>query len=344
MGETAQTESASEPAAGWDEDLPTVVRLEHNIFRTDPGAYFRISEHTGEPVLILDLGEGEVVLPLPGIRREFEILSDSPDGLMMSLIAEGLRYVKALRPGDLVPKEILTGEASWEAEPRHARTAYQRLTMQLVSWLTGDEVTFTDPNQLLQIAENARMKEMVNNAFGEAAEAIGIGRQRKEEVVELIESLAREHAYIEALREQFRSIVKMADTIDGVKSTFSTEHAMLEIVMPVVRLIRIAVQEFGEIFKEFDEQNKEILSMLTNIDWQIRCIKKTRDNLYRRLLAWDDILEAWRMAEVRQSSPNERLLRETYRFLAPRFMPVDEWVLMSQLQFIARPGSTEVRW
>lgn len=344
MGETALTETEPRPADGPEEDLPTVVRLEHSIFRSDPGAYFRISEHTGEPVLILDLGEGEVVLPLSGIRREFDIAPDSPDGVMMTVIAEGLHYVTALRPGDSVPKEILTGEASWQVEPRHTRVAYQRLTMQLVSWLSGEEVALTDPNQLLQIAADERTKEIVNNAFDEAADAMGIGRQRKEELIELVESLAKELAYIEALRERYRAITKMAEKIEGLRAFYSSEHAMLEIVMPVARLCRIAVQELGDIFSELDGQTGEILSMLRNIDWQIKGIKKARDNLRRRLLAWDDILEAWRQAEVRRSIPNERLLRETYRFLAPRFMPVDEWVLMSQLQFGGRPGCTEMRW
>jgi len=49
-------------------------------------------------------------------------------------------------------------------------------------------------------------------------------------------------------------------------------------------------------------------------------------------MAWDDILDRWQQTEVKASQQNLTLIRDTYKFLAPRFMVVKEWVLMTKLQ------------
>ena len=85
------------------------VGFEHSFFLTPKGAYFRLSEHTGEPVFVINMGDGptdEAVLPFPGIKSEFAIADDSADGRMMALVGAGLEFVKALRLGDPLPQEI----------------------------------------------------------------------------------------------------------------------------------------------------------------------------------------------------------------------------------------------
>ena len=68
-----------------------------------------------------------------------------------------------------------------------------------------------------------------------------------------------------------------------------------------------------------------------------------RDDLYRRLKAWDKIFESWEEVTMSRSDDNEGLLRETYRFLAPRFMKTDDWVLYSQL-LESDKTTTTMRW
>jgi hypothetical protein len=81
----------------------------------------------------MNLGGEEVLLPVPGIRREFQIDEESADEEMLDLVSSGLDYVKVLMPGDDLPPELLTGEASWEISEQHRTIARQRISMQLVS-------------------------------------------------------------------------------------------------------------------------------------------------------------------------------------------------------------------
>lgn len=93
-----------------------------------------------------------------------------------------------------------------------------------------------------------------------------------------------------------------------------------------------AIKELSSPIDQVDAQTGEILAVLKNIAPQVRFVRNMRDNLYRRLKAWDKIFEAWDNVIMSRSDNNEQILRDTYRFLAPRFMKTDDWVLFSQLQ------------
>lgn len=308
---------------------PGTVQFRHKFFASFQGIYFRMSEQGDEPVLFLKMSDYEAALPIAGIRREFMIDDNSPDGKMLTLVAEALGYVKGLRIGDPLPAEVLSDLASWEPAERHKFIAYQRLTMQLVTWLSGDEHIISNPDELIQIASDPTIQRKVSVAFGEAAEKIGLGRARKEEVVGYIERLADEVSYIEALREKFQAVLAMETKIQGLRRLYS-ERSVLEIADPVARLMERAVKDYKAIFDEVDAQTGEILAALKNIENQIKFIAQTRNNLYRRLLAWEEILRDWKPVAIRRSNQVPELLRKTYQFLAPRFMMVKEWALATQ--------------
>ena len=319
-----------------------VVRFQHKLFTADKSAYFKLSEHTGEPVLVVSIGGIEAVLPFRGIRRELALAENSPDGLMLEMVGDGLAYVSALRVGDPVPSEVLTGEPSWETSEEHRQIAYSRMAMHLVSWLAGDGPKAARPADLLAMASDPVFKERVNEAFTEAAERIGL--ERREDVIDRIEVLAEKLAHIEALRGKFHDIEEMAAKIHTIRRLYALELRILEIADPVARLIATAVKEFAGRFDEIDARTSEIAAMLKRIDAVDNFIQTRRNELYRRLLAWDGMLVAWKAAPEKRTIVNEDLLRETYRFLAPRFMAVDEWVLVTKvLESTGRP-KTEVRW
>ena len=52
---------------------------------------------------------------------------------MLGLIADALDYVAGLRLGDLLPLEVLTGEASWSPAPHHHAVAEARLRRRLAA-------------------------------------------------------------------------------------------------------------------------------------------------------------------------------------------------------------------
>jgi hypothetical protein len=280
----------------------TTVQFDQKFFTAVEGSYFRKSAHNEEPVFILNLGGEEVVLPIPGICREFEIEDNTPDYNMLQMIITGLDYVKVLMPGDTFPKELLTGEASWDITDKHRHVARQRVSMQLVSWMAGEENLITDPDA------NAEM------------------------VIDLIEDLAEELAYIETLREQFRNVLSMEAKIKRVRNGASKQRSILDNATSVAKLVSKAVREFRDEFDTIDGQTSEIISVLKNIISQKEYIRGVRDSLYRRLVAWDDLLRGWDRQSGRIAADTPDLLRDTYRFLAPRYMEADSWLLAGQAQ------------
>ena len=313
-----------------DGTIPKIT-LSHWFFHKMEDVHFQLSGAEKEPTMVGKYAKNDVVLTLKGVAKEFDIPPDSADGQMLDLIAKGLKYVKALRPGDPLPTEILTREASWELSDRHMQIAYQRVSLQLVNWMSGGDRMITDPDELLQLAEDPAIKKSISSAFGEAAEKLGYGRDHKEEVIKHVEELAKELAYIEALRDRYRRIKMMEEKIQGLRRIYGREKSVLEIADQVARLGERAVKEFDALFLEVDAQTGEILSVLKNLSTQIPYIRDKRDELHIRLMAWDDLLDRWQDAEIQIDRNNPNLLRDTYKFLAPRFMLVKEWVLMSKL-------------
>lgn len=311
---------------------PTAVKFNEKFFTAVEGSYFRKSQETEEPVFVVNLGGEEVVLPFPGIRRELKIEEETADDKMLGLVAEGLDYVKTLMPGDELPKELLTGEASWEVSGEHRKIARQRLSMQLVSWMSGDENLITEPDELLQIADDPNVKEKVNTAFEEAAKAIGLEAGEGGKIIDLIEDLAEELAYIETLRDQFRSVLAMNEKVKRLRHVAAKNRSILDSTMSVAKLLAVAVNEFGEEFDMADGQTGEIIALLKNVPAQKEYIRSVRNSVYRRLVAWDDLLRGWERESGLYTASVPDLLRDTYRFLAPRYMQTDDWLLATQVQ------------
>jgi len=307
------------------------IHFAHPFFRRVDDIYFKLDEASEEAVAVVRLGDETVSLPLDGIRREFK-LSGTADGDMLSTLAKGLKYVKALRIGDPIPPELTTRKASWEPEARHRQIAYHRLAMQLLGWLSHDEHIITDPEELLQVAGDPTFRKKVSEAFGEAAEHLGIGRENKEQVTHYISDLANELAYIEAMRDQFKAMQAMDEKIQSLRRLYGNERSALEVADPVARLMERALGDFKNQFEQADAQTGEIMAALKNIDLQKTYIQDTRDALHIRLMAWDEILGDWELQPAKKSQNALDLLHKTYRFLAPRYMPVDEWAMMTKLQ------------
>jgi hypothetical protein len=204
--------------------------------------------------------------------------------------------------------------------------------MQLVSWMTGEEHLITNPDDLLQIAQDPAVRKKVNQAFEEAARALGLDG-RKEDVIALIGDLSKELAYIEALRDKFSGptgVASIEEKMQGLRRLYSPLKSVRETVDQVTRLCSNAVGEYRAIFEEVDAQTGEILSVLKNMASQINYIRDKRDELNIRLTAWDEVLREWRGVDVIKSSDKPEVIRRLYQFLAPRYMQVNEWALFTK--------------
>lgn len=314
------------------DNLPGAIAFQHAFFQKLDGLIFRLSEQTGEPVAVVKLGDAEVALTFRGIKKELKLADDDADARLLDLVAEGLAYVKGLRIGDPLPRELVTREASWEPSDRHRLIAHQRLTIQLVSWLSGDEHVITNPEELQQVADDPVTRKKVLTAFDEAAEKLGLGRDHKHEVVGYLEKLTIELSYIECLRDTFQAIRTMGDKIQGLRKLYGHERSVLEIADPVARLMIIALKDLEALFMQVDAQTCEIMGLLRNIDQHVSYIRMVRDTLHGKMMAWDELLDRWHPVKVQASPDKPDLLRDTYHFLAPRYMQVNEWVLVTKLQ------------
>src|SRR5471030_1805855 len=167
----------------------TTFSFQNKIFSLE-GGYFSMTRDSKEPVFHVKLGDLSAVLPLPTLREEFNIATDSPDGKLLGIVEKSLRFVKEIYPHDSIPRELLDGSASWSVEDRHRLIAQSRLAIQVSTWLSGEATVIGDVAQLQQLADDPATKLRVQNAIGEIAEKLGLGREGRQQVMDKIDQFA----------------------------------------------------------------------------------------------------------------------------------------------------------
>ena len=307
--------------------------LRHRAFNVLPGVTFRRAAD-GVAVMTVPLGETLACVTLPSLKREFAIGDDSDDGRMLALIAEALDFVGSLRPGDRLPAEVLHGGASWTAGSHYHAIAAARLQRQLVSWLAsmGGTVEHLD--------EGDGVRAKLQAALDAAATALNLPSASA--VLDLIEALAEELAYIEALRDVLlRRVRSMVKKVNQMSLRRARDPVHQETMTQVQRLSDIALRQLNDRFAELDARSAEVLTALRPIDAERTFIRSTRDWLYRTSRAWAPILDEWARVGLVQDEFAWGLLSRTYQFLAPRYMPVTDWQSASR-RFTVQP--TAMPW
>lgn len=308
-------------------DLPTTIEFEHPFFQTLTHVHFRMSEPTdGSPVLVANLGDQEFMLGLSGIAHEFKIARDSKDGVMLDLVARGLQFITALWPGDPVPVEVLSGEASWDPEQQHIDRAAQRIGLQLVTWHAGEERVVVDAQPL---AEEYESRDVANGREAAVA-ALAQAQDGDAAIADRLERLEHELAYIEALRDKFLQICRVKAVIDAIRKLHAKEMSLTVEIDSTMRLFKIALEQLGGTLTDVDERFGSIQDVLAEFEESETFVRDARNDLYCRMSAWGETIQFWNNIDPRHTeffNLMERL-RELNRFLAPRYMPVDEWILM----------------
>ncbi|MDB5408584.1 MAG: hypothetical protein JWL84_3496 [Rhodospirillales bacterium] len=302
----------------------THFAFQHKIFSVDR-AYFSLTHDSREPVFHVPLGDLNAALTLPTLRFEFSIAPDSGDGKLLDLIEKSLRYVKEIRPQDSIPCELLDGSASWCVEARHRQIAQSRLAVQLSAWVNKEEVVITDVSQLEQLADDPATKTRVQKAIAEIAERIGIGYDRRQEVVDKIDLFARELAYIEALRELQGGVRMIFGNLTKLAKVYVKEKSVTEDIVRVLQLLRAPIADLDATFALVDAQTADIMSILKNYDSQANYVREVRDDLHFRLRDWHGLSDKWAVQELIRSSESEALIKETYRFAAHNFPQQQSW-------------------
>ncbi len=315
-----------------------VCMLDHRAFHATGEVMFRRDGSDGTPVMVMKLGERDASLPLRALQRELSISDDSPDGRMLGLIAQALDFVPVLSLGDRLPAEVLTGEAHWSPAPHHRWIAASRLQIALVSWLSdpvaGEEGALAFSQQTMhRLITDPALRQAVQAAFAQAAEMLGL--RNAAEAVALVDQLAHELAYIEALRESL--LGRVQDLVRRLARTQSWSQPgrhgqrrlvgqqRRETVQRVGFLAASALRQFATRFAAVDAQTGSVLQLLRNATQQILFIRQHRDALFIDASGWDAVLTAWDGCPDTQDDALWECVQQTYHLLATRHLPLIEW-------------------
>lgn len=311
--------------------------FEHKVFKVE-GAHFSLSRDTGKAAFFVRLGDLDVAVSIDSLRREFQIPEDSRDSELLGIAERGLRFVRTIRPGDSIPKELLDGSASWKIKPRHHEIARSRLTVQLISWMTGQESVVVEIDQLIQIADDPETKRRVSEATSRMAEQLNLPPERRGEITDQIEKLGRDLAYIEALREHYDQVGAISRKLDQLEHVYRGDQTLQESVLRMRMLIRSPINWFDTTFDAVDANTGELLSMLKNLDLQIKFIRDSRDEIHFQLMGWEEMMSLWRETKAERGEATEAALRKTYHFLARNYPQTREWPLVTK-QIVNEQGS-----
>ena len=266
-------------------------------------------------------------MPLQAVAKLFSISADSPDGRLLHLVGQSLRFVTALRLGDPLPAEVLTGEASWHPSAYHRQIASARLQLQLVNWIGGGAEGQQITSQMLVVSvDDPSIRPRVQEALRQAAGELGI-EGGGPAVAALIEELAGELAYIEALRERLLGRVQgMVRRLGRLGQDGALAPARRETLFQVGRLAGMGLAQISSRFDQVDSQTGEILPALRNLERQRTFLRPNRDWLYSTQIAWEPVLADWETEPLSLAAERVwKVLDRLYRFLAPRYMAVQAW-------------------
>jgi hypothetical protein len=306
---------------------PVFCRLDNAVLAGFPAPLFRRAADDGVPVLVVRLGDREGVVTLRGLQQRLGISDESPDGVMLGHIGAALDFVSELRPGDPLPAEILTGDASWVPDAGHRHIAAWRLRERLVQWMRATGVHGSDAIEAADFDRadlDAAARARIHAAFNAVARHLRLADAL--DAIAALESLVTDLAYIEALRE--RLLVKlrhMARKLDLIGQTRRGDGWNTDMLTLVRRLSQTALARIGGRLSEVDALSDDIIAALGGGPGQQTIIRAGRDWLYRTQRVFAPILAEWDAAPAEIDEQFWNRLGRTHRLLAPRFMDMQEW-------------------
>jgi hypothetical protein len=300
----------------------TLFEFAHPAFRA-PDARFLLGSD-GQPCMALKLGELDALVPLSSFAKEFD-LAGTPDGALLELVVSGLKFVKVIRPGDSIPREILDGTASWSVSDEHLETARGRLTLQLYSFLGGQERVLADPIEIMQMVDDPGVRTRIEGGRGTILSRLGLEPDRAAEIDARLDRFARDLAYLVALRERAGSIARLMDKVAALRRVYRRDRTVDEELIRVNNLLQKPINRFNKFFAEADAHTGEILSILANVDQHLAYVREQRDTAHLQLMKWDELLPVWDTLVPDISSATEGAIRRLYQFLAQNFLAESSW-------------------
>jgi hypothetical protein len=312
-----QTASEISPDEG---ERSTHFLFEHRVF-TLRGARFALTEDGSTPAFHVELGALVASLPIGTLRREFSIDRDSVDDTLLVIVEKSLRFVKDIRPGDSIPRELLDGTASWTVEDRHRTRAKAYLWARAIG--TDEPSGATDE----AIETFLARPETVTNLEAASKEiATKLGREMTDESVRArIDDIARELAYIEALQERSGDVLNIVPKVNQLARVYRSDRAIVDELSRIRTLMLKPIELYNGIFARLAQRQENVEEAVGRFHERIEFIREQRDDLHQSLMLWDPILAAWKVIEMTRCTETESKITELYRFIARHYLTAQSW-------------------
>jgi hypothetical protein len=298
--------------------------FQHKVFAL-PGARFAVDRRARATMFYMHLGNLSVSLTPTVLRREFHIETASHDSNLIELAGKALRYVKEVRPGDSIPKELIDGSASWTVEERHRRLAKAKLLALLSAWPAQDKKGAPVEAMLAIADDTLTTKEEFQSAFAALARALALDGNGKQEIVDHIDDIAREICYIEALRDHAHQLRDIRERVLQLTCAAKGNAALIEELTRILALLKQPMADFSVRFERIDAQTSDLLALLGSPWIHIKRIRDARDDIHANLLPWSDTFERWRDQEVVFNHDTRENIRDLHRWLAANYAPALVW-------------------
>ncbi len=307
-----------------DDERTARFVFENKVFAVAGGYFTRLADKS-QAVFVVPLGEALGTLSLKTLRANFGIAPNSPDDFLLNLVDDSLRFVKEIYPGESIPRELLDGTASWSVEEHHRARARGRMTIQLASWISGRELVVTRPEEIDQLAGDEGIRRQAEEAHAALVSRLKLAPGDAGQVTGKLDGFIHELAYIEALRESFERVRMIQERLQKFQQVYRVERTIVADIIQMLRLVRSPIEHYDSVFLQVDGQTGQILSLLKTYERQVEFTRRMRDELHSALMDWDQMIDRWDAITFEQGAAAEALLKDTYRFLAQRFLQTNVW-------------------
>lgn len=313
------SQAASE-VASYEVDRSTHFLFEHKVF-TLKGARFALTEDGSTPAFHVELGSLIASLPLGTVRNEFGIHRDSPDGALLEIVEKSLRFVKEIRPGDSIPRELLDGTASWAVEDRHRLRAKAQLWARVIG---TDETMGANDDLLKAFVSRPDTETKLKTAAAAIAKKIGY-EMTGESVMARFDDLARELAYTEALQERCNEVLAIVPKVNQLARVYRSDRSIIDELSRIRTLMLKPIEMYDSIFAKLNNQNEDPAEAIANFHERVEFIRAQRDDVHQSMMLWDPILHAWKIIDLTRCTETEHRISELYRFIARHFLTAQSW-------------------
>lgn len=312
--------SSGSEVGSYEVDRSTHFLFEHKVFQLK-GARFALTEDGSTAAFHVELGALVASLPLGTVRVEFNIDRDSPDGVLLTIVEKSLRFVKEIRPGDSIPRELLDGSASWSVEERHRLRAKARIWSQAI----GTDETFCAKDDVLAaFVARPETEEKLKNAAAKIAIKLGY-EMTADSVRGRIDDLVRELAYTEALQERCSEVLAIVPKVNQLARVYRSDRAIVDELSRIRTLMLKPIELYDGIFARLNSRQEDIAETIGHFHERVEFIREQRDDVHQNMMLWDPILTAWAAIELTRCTETETKIADLYRFIARHFLTSQAW-------------------